>query len=114
MGRRHGQAPRILTRSGAYGNDVVDDVVDVVFRDEAEGDVDDRDGSAGGADGGTPAREVRKVDLGGFAILAMGGGAIVWARYGGMAALTVILGGAGIVALLWLLLSLMEAWARAD
>ncbi len=44
----------------------------------------------------------------------MGVGAIVWARYGGMAALTVILGGAGIVALLWLLLSLMEAWARAD
>ena len=59
----------------------------------------------------------RRLALGGFAILALGGGAILWALYGGttaMTALAVILGGAGVVALLWLLLSLMEAWARSD
>ncbi|HET7771293.1 MAG TPA: hypothetical protein VFN74_21160, partial [Chloroflexota bacterium] len=56
----------------------------------------------------------RRLAVGGFAILALGGGVILWARYGGTAAITalvVILGGAGVVALLWLLLSLMEAWA---
>ena len=56
----------------------------------------------------------RRLAVGGFAILALGGGGILWARYGGTAAITalvVILGGAGVVALLWLLLSLMEAWA---
>ena len=55
--------------------------------------------------------------VGGFAIMALGGGAILWARYGGTAAATalaVILGGAGVVAVLWLLLSLMEAWAQSD
>ena len=59
----------------------------------------------------------RRLAVGGFAILALGGGAILWARYGGTAAATalvVILGGAGLVALLWLLLSLMEAWAGSD
>ena len=59
----------------------------------------------------------RRLALGGFAILALGGGAILWARYGGTAAMTalaVILAGAGVVALLWLLLSLMEVWARSD
>ena len=59
----------------------------------------------------------RRLAVGGFAILALGGGSILWARYGGTAAMTalaVILAGAGLVALLWLLLSLMEAWARSD
>ncbi len=59
----------------------------------------------------------RRLGVGGFAILAVGGGAILLARYGGtaaIAALGVILGGAGVAALLWLLLSLMEAWARSD
>ena len=63
------------------------------------------------------AQTERRLAVGGFAILALGGGVILWARYGGTAALTalaVILGGAGIIALLWLLLSLMEAWARSD
>ena len=59
----------------------------------------------------------RRLMVGGFAIMALGGGAILWARYGGTTAATalaVILGGAGVVGLLWLLLSLMEAWAQSD
>ena len=59
----------------------------------------------------------RRLGVGGFAILALGGGGILWALYGGtaaLAALAVILGGAGVVALLWLLLILMGAWARSD
>lgn len=59
----------------------------------------------------------RRLVVGGFAIIALAGGAILWARYGGVAAITalaVILGGGGLIVLLWLLLSLMESWARSD
>ena len=51
-----------------------------------------------------------------FAIAAVGGGSIFWARYGGtavMTALSLLVGGVGVVALRWLLLGLMGAWARS-
>ena len=59
----------------------------------------------------------RRLALGGFAIVALAGGALLWLRYGGTTAaiaIALVLGGAGILALLWLLLSLMEAWARSE
>lgn len=59
----------------------------------------------------------RRLAAGGFGILALAGGLLLWLRYGGTTAtiaLAIILGSAGVLALLWLLLSLMEAWARSE
>jgi len=59
----------------------------------------------------------RRLAVGGFAIVALAGGALLWLRYGGTMAtiaIALVLGGAGILAFLWLLLSLMEAWARSE
>ncbi len=59
----------------------------------------------------------RRLAAGGFAIVALAGGGLLWMWYGGTAAVvtvSIVLGGAGILALLWLLLSLMEAWANSE
>ena len=59
----------------------------------------------------------RRLGLGGFAILALAGGALLWLRYGqttATIAVGLLLLGAGILALLWLLLSAMDAWARSE
>ena len=59
----------------------------------------------------------RRLMVGGFAILALLGGGLLWLWYGSTTAtiaVAIVLGGAGIVALLWLLLSLAEAWARGE
>jgi hypothetical protein len=53
---------------------------------------------------------------GGFAVLALGGGAILWWRYGGTTAgiaLAMIVLAAGVLILLWLFLSALEWWARS-
>lgn len=59
----------------------------------------------------------RRLMAGGFSILGIGGGALLWLRYGGttaVIAVAIIITGAGILTLLWLLLSLMEVWAKGD
>jgi hypothetical protein len=59
----------------------------------------------------------RRLALGGFAILAVAGGAVLWWRNGATTAtvaLAFVLLGAGVLVLLWLLLSLLERWARSD
>ncbi len=53
----------------------------------------------------------------GLLILAGMGGVLVWAFYGGAAALTAVvclLAGAGILGLLWLILTLLELWVKKD
>jgi hypothetical protein len=62
-------------------------------------------------------RSERQLALGGFGILAVAGGVILWLRYGGTTAtiaVALVLAGAGLLALLWLLLTLLEAWARSE
>lgn len=58
----------------------------------------------------------RRLLTGGFGILAAIGGVILWLWYGStpmFIAVGIILLGAGTLAVLWLLLSLMEAWAKS-
>jgi hypothetical protein len=62
-------------------------------------------------------RSERHLAAGGFGIVALVGGALLWLRYGGTTAaiaVALVLGGAGLLALLWALLALMEAWARSE
>ena len=45
------------------------------------------------------------------------GGGLVWAIYGGSAAITALsclLGAAGLVGLLWLILALLEMWVKEE
>jgi hypothetical protein len=52
----------------------------------------------------------------GLAILLIVGGGLVWLLYGDMAAVsavTCLLVAVGLVGLLWLILALLEKWARA-
>jgi hypothetical protein len=54
---------------------------------------------------------------GGFAIIAVAGGAILWWRFGGTTAgitLAVLLLACGLFAVLWLLLVVLERWARSE
>lgn len=54
---------------------------------------------------------------GGLLILLVVGGGLVWLTYGSSAALTTmlcLLAGAGVLALLWLILSLLERWVTDD
>ena len=58
----------------------------------------------------------RLVVAGLLVLLGVGGG-LVWAIYGGSAAVTAVaclLGAAGILGLLWLILSLMELWVKEE
>ena len=53
----------------------------------------------------------------GFALLLVVGGGLVWLLYGDQAAVTAVsclLVAVGLVGLLWLILALLEKWARAD
>ena len=55
--------------------------------------------------------------IGGLALLIIVGGGLVWLLYGGQAAVTAVsclLVAVGLVGLLWLILALLEKWARAD
>jgi hypothetical protein len=55
--------------------------------------------------------------VGGLLILLIVGGGLVWLIYGSAAALTAVLcllAGAGVLALLWLILSLLERWIKDD
>ena len=55
--------------------------------------------------------------LGGLAVLVVVGGGLVWAIYGGAAAIAAeicFLGGIGVFALLWLILTLMEKWVKEE
>ena len=59
----------------------------------------------------------RRLALGGFAILALAGGGLLWWRSGATTAtiaLAFILLGAGVLVLLWLLLTVLERWARSE
>jgi hypothetical protein len=59
----------------------------------------------------------KRLAVGGFAIVALAGGGLLFLRYGGTTAtiaIAIVLGGAGVLAVLWLLLSLMEAWSRSE
>jgi len=54
---------------------------------------------------------------GGYLILLVVGGGLVWLLYGRAAALAAtgcLLATAGVVGLLWLILSLMERWVKDD
>lgn len=54
---------------------------------------------------------------GGYLILLVVGGALVWLLYGRVAALTAVsclLAVAAIIALLWLVLGVLERWVRED
>ena len=69
----------------------------------------------------SPARHQRqtlvRLILGGLAILIVVGGGLVWAIYGRSAAITAVvclLAGFGLLALLWLILSLLELWVKED
>ena len=58
----------------------------------------------------------RQLLAGGFAILAVAGGALMWWFYGATTAgigLALILLAVGLFALLWLLLAVLERWARS-
>ena len=60
--------------------------------------------------------QVRLIAIG-FLLLMGIGGLLVWRFYGGPAAITAIaciLGFGGILGLLWLILTLMELWAKQD
>jgi hypothetical protein len=62
-------------------------------------------------------RSERQLAIGGFGIVAVAGGVVLWLRYGGTTAtiaVALVLAGAGLLALLWLLLALLEAWARSE
>jgi hypothetical protein len=62
-------------------------------------------------------RSERQLAAGGFAIVALAGGLVLWLRYGGTTAtiaVALVLAGAGLLILLWLLLTLLEAWARSE
>ena len=53
----------------------------------------------------------------GLALLIIVGGGLVWLMYGDAAAITAVsclLVAAGLVGLLWLLLAILEKWARSD
>jgi hypothetical protein len=55
--------------------------------------------------------------LGGLLVVIVVGGGFVWVLYGRSAALTTVaclLGAAGVMGLLWLLLSLLELWVKED
>lgn len=55
--------------------------------------------------------------FGGFAILALLGGGLVWLLYGRTAALTTVaclLMAASLFGLLWLILTVLELWVRED
>lgn len=62
-------------------------------------------------------RSERQLAAGGFGIVALAGGLVLWLRYGGTTAtiaVALVLAGAGLLILLWLLLTLLEAWARSE
>jgi hypothetical protein len=55
--------------------------------------------------------------IGGFLVLVLGGGGLVWLLYGRAAALTAVaclLAPAGVMGLLWLILVLLELWVGED
>lgn len=55
--------------------------------------------------------------IGGLLLLVFVGGGLVWVLYGGAAAITAVsclLGAAGILGLLWLILTLLERWVEGD
>ena len=55
--------------------------------------------------------------IGGLLILLGVGGGLVWAIYGGAAAITAeicFLGAVGVFALLWMILTLMESWVKEE
>ena len=55
--------------------------------------------------------------VGGLALLVIVGGGLVWLLYGGTAALTAVLcllAAAGVMGLLWLILTLLELWVKED
>ena len=55
--------------------------------------------------------------LGGLAVLVVIGGGLVWLLYGSAAAITAVaclLGFAAVLGLLWLILGLLERWAKRD
>ena len=55
--------------------------------------------------------------IGGGLILVLGGGGLVWLLYGPQAALMAVLcllTFGGVLALLWLILTLMERWVKED
>lgn len=60
--------------------------------------------------------EVRLL-IGGLACVAIVGGGLVWVLYGFQAAVTAViclLAAAGILGLLWLILTLLESWVKED
>lgn len=62
-------------------------------------------------------RTERTLALGGFALLALVGGTIVGLAYGlaaALAALLVIGGGAALLALTWLIVSVLVRWAASE
>ena len=55
--------------------------------------------------------------IAGLALLIIVGGGLVWLLYGGQVAVTAVsclLVAVGLVGLLWLILALLEKWARED
>jgi hypothetical protein len=55
--------------------------------------------------------------VGGLAILVVVGGGLVWLLYGGSAAITAVLCllvAAGVLGVLWLLLTLLERWVKEE
>jgi hypothetical protein len=55
--------------------------------------------------------------LGGLAVLIIVGGGLVWLLYGGSAAITAVLCllvSAGVLGVLWLLLTLLERWVKEE
>jgi len=55
--------------------------------------------------------------IAGLVLLVVVGGGLVWLLYGGRAAVsavTCLLVAVGLVGLLWLILAVLEKWARAD
>jgi hypothetical protein len=55
--------------------------------------------------------------IGGLLLLLGVGGGLVWAIYGGAAAIAAeicFLGAVGVFALLWLILTLMESWVKEE
>lgn len=68
-----------------------------------------------------PRRHQRQTQVrllfGGMAVVAIVGGGVVWALYGGSAAVTTLmclLVAVGVLGLLWLILTLLEAWVKED
>lgn len=55
--------------------------------------------------------------VGGLAVLIIVGGGLVWLLYGGSAAITAVLCllvAAGVLGVLWLLLTLLERWVKEE